>query len=47
MRQRKPDLLFLLSTFLIIGVIASSFGPELLKSLDAQAKPTTFARVLE
>lgn len=44
MRRQKPDLLFMLSLLLVIGVVLTSYGPKLLDSLNVQAKAMQYSQ---
>lgn len=43
MRSRKPDLLFVLSLFLFMGIVMTSYGSQLLNNFEAEARQRTFA----
>jgi hypothetical protein len=44
MKRNKPDLLIVLSSLLVVGVLISSYGSQLLENLNVQAKPLNYSQ---
>lgn len=45
MRMKKPDILVVLSLFLLMGIVMNSYGSQLLESIETENRYKTYAHL--